>query len=129
MTEYHEPYEAMPDSTRDEHRAIRSLQEELEAVDWYQQRMVVCADPELRRILEHNRDEEIEHACMLLEWLRRHTQEWEPRLRRYLFAQGDITSIEQALEGSAGSSEPAAPSAPSSAPRQGSLAIGSLKGK
>jgi len=69
---YHEPVEALSAETRDMHRAIVSLMEELEAVDWYNQRMDACKDPELRAILKHNRDEEKEHAAMVMEWIRRH---------------------------------------------------------
>ena len=68
---YHEPVEELSDETRDMHRAIVSLMEELEAIDWYQQRADACKDPELRAILAHNRDEEKEHAAMVLEWIRR----------------------------------------------------------
>ncbi len=68
---YHEPIELLSAETRDMHRAIVSLMEELEAIDWYNQRVEVCADPDLRTILQHNRDEEKEHAAMLLEWIRR----------------------------------------------------------
>jgi ferritin-like protein len=68
---FHEDESRLSSRTKDLHRAIVSLQEELEAVDWYQQRADACEDPELREILEHNRDEEKEHAMMLLEWLRR----------------------------------------------------------
>ena len=68
---YHEPLEKLSAFTQDLHRALTSLQEELEAVDWYQQRVDAIGDPELKDILRHNRDEEIEHAMMILEWLRR----------------------------------------------------------
>lgn len=82
---YHEPYEKLSDETRDMHRAIISLMEELEAVDWYNQRVDVCKDPELKRILEHNRDEEKEHAAMVLEWIRRHDPKFEHELKDFLF--------------------------------------------
>ncbi|MES9973265.1 MAG: ferritin, partial [Candidatus Thiodiazotropha sp.] len=68
---YHEPLEQLSDETRDMHRAIVSLMEELEAVDWYNQRVDACSDESLRAILAHNRDEEKEHAAMVLEWIRR----------------------------------------------------------
>ena len=68
---YHEPIDEISDATRDMHRAITSLMEEFEAVDWYNQRANACTDPELKAILEHNRDEEKEHAAMVLEWIRR----------------------------------------------------------
>ena len=83
---YHEPVEELSAQTRDMHRAIVSLMEELEAVDWYNQRCDACADPELRGILEHNRDEEKEHAAMLLEWIRRGDQKISGELKRYLFS-------------------------------------------
>ena len=82
---YHEPVEELSDRTRDMHRAIISLMEELEAVDWYQQRIDVCKDEELRRILEHNRDEEKEHAAMVLEWIRRQDDTFDKELKDYLF--------------------------------------------
>ena len=72
------------------HRAIVSPMEELEAVDWYNQRAEACTDPELRKILEHNRDEEIEHAVMVLEWLRRNNKVFDEELRDRLFKDGSI---------------------------------------
>ena len=86
MSEYHEPTEELSDDIRNAHRALQSLQEELEAVDWYHQRIAACSDAELRRVLEHNRDEEMEHAAMLIEWLRRNQPEWDARLRRVLYS-------------------------------------------
>ena len=88
---YHEPYEKLSEETKDMHRAISSLMEELEAVDWYNQRMDACSDPELRRILEHNRDEEKEHAAMVLEWIRRRDPKMDHELRESLFKDGPIT--------------------------------------
>ena len=88
---YHEPVEEMSDDTRDMHRAIESLMEELEAVDWYQQRMDACKDEELRGILAHNRDEEKEHAAMVLEWIRRRDPKFDEHLREFLFTDGPIT--------------------------------------
>lgn len=82
---YHEPLEELSAQTRDMHRAIVSLMEELEAVDSYNQRADACQDPELKAILEHNRDEEKEHASMLLEWIRRHDDAFGRELREYLF--------------------------------------------
>jgi hypothetical protein len=82
---YHEAAEALSAETRDMHRAIVSLMEELEAVDWYNQRMDACKDPELRAILKHNRDEEKEHAAMLTEWIRRHDPMFDKQLRDFLF--------------------------------------------
>jgi hypothetical protein len=82
---YHEAAEELSAETRDMHRAIVSLMEELEAVDWYNQRMDACKDPELRAILKHNRDEEKEHAAMVLEWIRRRDPMFDKQLRDYLF--------------------------------------------
>ena len=78
---YHEPIEELSDETRDMHRAITSLMEELEAVDWYNQRVDACKDPELKEILEHNRDEEKEHAAMVLEWIRRNDSVLDKELK------------------------------------------------
>jgi uncharacterized protein len=87
---YHEPVEELSDETRDMHRAIISLMEELEAVDWYNQRANVCKDPELKGILEHNRDEEKEHAAMVLEWIRRRDPHFSKELKERLFTTGAI---------------------------------------
>jgi ferritin-like protein len=91
---YHEPYDLLSDETKDLHRAIQSLMEELEAVDWYNQRADVTADAQLKAILEHNRDEEIEHAVMVLEWLRRRLPKLDEQLRTILFSEGEITRLE-----------------------------------
>jgi len=104
----HEAATALGACTLDKHRALVSLGEELEAVDWYQQRADACSDPALRAILEHNRDEELEHASMILEWLRRHDAVFEKHLRRYLFHEGDIVGAEAAASGQATESPPAA---------------------
>jgi ferritin-like protein len=82
---FHEAREDLSDETRDMHRAIVSLMEELEAVDWYNQRVDACTDDELRSILKHNRDEEKEHAAMVLEWIRRRDNTLDKELRDYLF--------------------------------------------
>jgi ferritin-like protein len=82
---YHEPVEQLTSETRDMHRAIVSLMEELEAMDWYNQRVDACKDPELKAILAHNRDEEKEHAAMLLEWIRRRDATLDKELKDYLF--------------------------------------------
>ncbi len=91
---YHEPIEELSDETRDFHRAIVSLMEELEAVDWYNQRVDACKDPELKAILAHNRDEEKEHAAMVLEWLRRRDSRLDKELRDYLFTEAPIAHQE-----------------------------------
>ena len=87
---YHEPIEELSDETRDMHRAIVSLMEELEAVDWYNQRVDACTDEELKTILAHNRDEEKEHAAMVLEWIRRRDPSFDKELKDYLFTDGEI---------------------------------------
>lgn len=87
---YHEPIEELSAETRDMHRAIVSLMEELEAVDWYNQRVDACRDPELKAILAHNRDEEKEHASMVLEWIRRHDPRFDHELKDYLFTKKTI---------------------------------------
>ncbi|GAB3041803.1 MULTISPECIES: encapsulin-associated ferritin-like protein [Oleiagrimonas] len=83
--QYHEPIEELSDEVRDMHRAIVSLMEELEAVDWYNQRASACKDEELKAILEHNRDEEKEHAAMVLEWIRRHDGFFSDQMKEFLF--------------------------------------------
>ena len=87
---YHEPTDELSDQARDMHRAIVSLMEELEAVDWYNQRADVCKDKELKAILEHNRDEEKEHASMVLEWIRRKDPRFSRELKDYLFTEKPI---------------------------------------
>ena len=82
---YHEPLEELSEATRDMHKAIVSLMEELEAVDWYNQRADACKDADLKAILEHNRDEEKEHASMVLEWIRRKDPVFSNELKDYLF--------------------------------------------
>jgi ferritin-like protein len=87
---YHEPIDELTDDTRDMHRAITSLMEELEAVDWYNQRVDAAKDPELAAILAHNRDEEKEHAAMVLEWIRRKDPSFDKELKDYLFTDKQI---------------------------------------
>jgi len=101
MPEYHEKWEALTDEVKDQHRALRSLQEELEAIDWYNQRIAVAADEELRAVLEHNRDEEIEHAVMVLEWLRRRMPGWDGVMTRYLNTSAPIAELEESAKGGA----------------------------
>lgn len=88
---YHEPLDKLSPETMDMHRAIISLMEELEAVDWYNQRVDAATDPELKAILAHNRDEEKEHAAMVLEWIRRRDPKMDEELRESLFKSGPIT--------------------------------------
>ena len=87
---YHEPVEELSIQTRDMHRAIVSLMEELEAIDWYNQRCNACEDEALKDILVHNRDEEKEHAAMLLEWIRRRDPAFSGELKEYLFTEQPI---------------------------------------
>jgi ferritin-like protein len=87
---YHEPVEELSDDTRNMHRAIVSLMEELEAVDWYNQRVDACKDDDLKAILRHNRDEEKEHAAMVLEWIRRSDPAFSKQLKDYLFTEKPI---------------------------------------
>ena len=87
MDQYHEPTSELSDTSRDITRALMSLKEEIEAIDWYNQRMDVCTDARLKEILAHNRDEEMEHACMMLEWLRQNMSGWDEQIRAYLFAE------------------------------------------
>ena len=96
--EWHEDYDRMSEKARDFSRAVKSVQEELEAVDWYNQRAQATKDEQLRRILEHNRDEEIEHAMMALEYLRRMNPAFDRHMRTYLFTEGDILKIEEKAE-------------------------------
>jgi uncharacterized protein len=90
----HESPEKLGPATIDRHRATVSIMEELEAIDWYDQRAIAAADDELRAILEHNRDDEKEHAAMALEWLRRHDPALDEQLHKYLFTEGSITAEE-----------------------------------
>ena len=121
---YHEPIELLSEGTKNMHRALVSLREELEAVDWYQQRAEATSDAELRAVLTHNKNEEIEHAIMTLEWLRRNNPVIDDNLKTYLNSNGPITSVEAAKVGGGGGGGGGAGTSTS-----GSLGIGSLKGK
>ena len=98
---YHEPYDELKPKTREIHRALESLIEELEAVDWYLARADTTTDPELKKALEHNMNEEVEHAALMLEWLRRNMPRFDQELRTYLFTSAPITEIEEQAEGHA----------------------------
>jgi hypothetical protein len=124
MTDYHESWDALDEDARNVHRALSSLKEEIEAVDWYHQRVVLCQDEELRKVLAHNRDEEIEHACMTLEWLRRKMPAWEEQLKTYLFTEVSIVEAEEAAEGGG---ESGGGEGESGSGASGGLGIGSLK--
>ena len=98
-TTLHEPADRLKTETIDFHRAMVSLMEELEAIDWYRQRSEACTNSQLRAILEHNMNEEIEHASMALEWIRRNTPKFDEALKTYLFTTGEITKLEEAVSG------------------------------
>lgn len=108
----HEERSELGQEILDKHRAISTIMEELEAIDWYDQRIKASSDAELQAVLAHNRNEEKEHASMLLEWLRRRDSELDAHMRNYLFSMGPIREKEPQGSGSSG----------------GSLGIGSLKG-
>lgn len=95
---YHEDLNELSEKAKDITRALNSLKEEIEAIDWYNQRADVTKDEAIKAILEHNRDEEIEHAAMLIEWLRRNMEAWDDELKTYLFTEGSITEIEESEE-------------------------------
>jgi ferritin-like protein len=122
----HESAETLGAEVIDTHRAIVSLMEELEAVDWYNQRAKATSNPELRAILEHNRDEEKEHAAMALEWLRRTDPKFAEHLKTFLFTDGPITQIEAAMVHGEGGGEADGGSEGGGA-SDGSLGIGSLR--
>lgn len=128
----HESSELLSAATIDRHRAIASIQEELEAVDWYDQRVDAATDPELASILAHNRDEEKEHAAMTLEWLRRRDPALDRNLRKYLFSAGPVLEIEEEgdepLVGSGGSGGSGSLVSNGGGLPDGSLGIGSLRG-
>ena len=118
---YHESLDKLRAETLDNHRALTSMQEELEAADWYDQRVDAATDQDLKDILGHNRDEEKEHFAMLLEWYRRRDAKMDAHLKEYLFTTGSLIDREQAIAGGGGGSADAAGGG-------GSLGIGSLKG-
>ena len=115
----HEPEESLSPETIDRHRAIASIQEELEAIDWYDQRVNATTDAELADLLAHNRDEEKEHAAMTLEWLRRRDPVFDQHLRTYLFTTEPVTEVEHEAEGQGEAAQAT----------DGSLGIGGLKGE
>ena len=120
-TGLHEPADQLDPATIDRHRALRSIMEEFEAIDWYGQRVDATSDPSLAAVLAHNRDEEKEHAAMTIEWLRRNDATFDRHLRTYLFTEDPITEIEAEAEAEAGADGAGAAAAPSS------LGIGSLR--
>lgn len=114
----HENESALKPETIDRHRAIVSIMEELEAIDWYDQRVEAAHDQQLKELLAHNRDEEKEHASMMLEWLRRQDTKLDEHLRTYLFTNKSLLEIEEEAEGKDGGKH---------SPGDGSLGIGSLR--
>jgi hypothetical protein len=114
MQDYHEPYEEMTDKDRSYVYALNSLKEEIEAIDWYNQRAAVSKDPSIKEIMEHNRDEEIEHAVMIIEWLRRNMGGWDEELRKYLFTKESLLQVEEST-------------ADGDSSKSGDLGLGSLK--
>jgi ferritin-like protein len=118
---YHESLDKLRAETLDNHRALTSMQEELEAADWYDQRVDAATDQDLKDILAHNRDEEKEHFAMLVEWYRRRDAKMDAHLKEYLFTTGSLIDREQASAGGGGGSADASGGG-------GSLGIGSLKG-
>ena len=124
---YHEPVEWLDQPTIEQHRAVQSVVEELQAVDWYDQRVHACTDDALRDILAHNRDEEKEHAAMGLEWWRRHDPVLDAHLRTYLFTDRSIVAEETAAEGNAPAHDEVDGGASTSTSTDSSLRIGSLR--
>jgi uncharacterized protein len=118
---YHESLDKLRLETLDNHRALTSMQEELEAADWYDQRVDAATDQDLKDILAHNRDEEKEHFAMLLEWYRRRDAKMDEHLKTYLYTTGSLIAREQASSDGGGGSADASGGG-------GSLGIGSLKG-
>jgi ferritin-like protein len=114
----HESESVLKPETIDRHRAVVSIMEEFEAIDWYDQRIDAARDQELKDLLAHNRDEEKEHASMMLEWLRRHDAKLDEHLRTYLFTNKSLLEIEEEAEGKEGGKQ---------SPGDGSLGIGSLR--
>lgn len=123
---YHEPADLLPEPTKDLHRAILSLMEELEAIDWYQQRADASKDPALKAVMLHNRNEEVEHAMMTLEWIRRRDAKFDETARTYLFTELPITEVEAAKKAAAGEGGGGPGSAKTGA-HAASLGIGSLR--
>ncbi|MEO7114013.1 MAG: encapsulin-associated ferritin-like protein [Polyangiaceae bacterium] len=133
----HEQPELLSEATKNMHRALVSLREELEAVDWYQQRAEACSDPELAGVLQHNKREEIEHAMMTLEWIRRTSAEFDGNIAKYINSEGPILEVEENAKADRGEGGEQKSSGKKSSAKKpdgaishadGSLGIGSLKG-
>jgi len=123
----HEERSDLSAAAIDRHRAIVSIMEELEAVDWYDQRVQAASDPELAAILAHNRDEEKEHAAMTLEWLRRNDPVMDAELRTYLFSEGSVLEQEDEATAGDGPTGDGPGGGGAATAGDGSLSIGSLK--
>lgn len=121
----HEDRTVLSKDILDRHRALATIMEELEAIDWYDQRIAASENAELRAVLTHNRDEEKEHASMLLEWVRRHDAAFARHMGAQLFNPGAIRET-KAIEVDAGSNSAAGDGSPV-AGGDGSLGIGSLR--
>lgn len=127
---YHESEDVLSEETKNMHRALVSLQEELEAVDWYRQRADATQDEELKGVLLHNMREEVEHACMVLEWLRRNSADFDEQLRIYLFTGNKpILDVEEDAEEAEVTEEIEASQPASRSPSPNKFTIGDLKGK
>jgi uncharacterized protein len=124
---YHESEDKLRPETQDNHRALTSMQEELEAADWYDQRVDAATDADLKAILAHNRDEEKEHFSMLLEWYRRRDAKMDEHLKQYLFTTGSLIGIEKAQAAEEAGVD-AGGKGTGGGSSGGSLGIGSLKG-
>lgn len=124
----HAPRDRLTVATVTHHQAITSLIEELEAVDWYRQRADDCDDSALKEILLHNMREEMEHACMVLEWLRRSTPDWQAQLSTYLFSEGPILEVEEVATDAAGGDAGDA-SGDAKTKTAGGFTVGSLRGR
>lgn len=124
---YHEAADLLPEPSKDLHRAILSLMEELEAIDWYQQRADATKDGALKAVMLHNRNEEVEHAMMTLEWIRRRDAKFDETARTYLFTELPITEVEEAKKAAAAGGAGAPGSPTKTAAHAASLGIGSLR--
>jgi uncharacterized protein len=125
---YHESEDKLRPETEDNHRALTSMQEELEAADWYDQRVDAATDEDLKAILAHNRDEEKEHFAMVLEWYRRRDATMDAHLREYLFTSGSIVGIEKQQAAEDVAAEGGGEKSAGGGGGSGSLGIGSLRG-
>ena len=114
--QFTEPADILDQQTADQAKALKSLMEEVEAVNYYNQRVAATPNTELQQLLAHNRDEEIEHAVMLIEWLRRNMEGWDKELKTYLFTSAPLVHGETESETGGGSDTPSS-----------GLGIGSLK--